>query len=250
MNYHPILFSTPMVQANLAGKKAMTRRPIKLKYCNTHIGYSANRKHGCPLCEIQNDVEGETHGTNPDGSSWRKLLAMREVEPQYKVGDILWVRETWLANTMGVFFRADWTDGACQGIDFDKRWCPSIYMPKDISRIFLRVTGVRAEQVQDISPLDVLAEGVTIPQNDEWDCEASEEAMRMFEFSRLWDACYAKPAPCKEKGAITCYVSYPWDDVYETREYKGLPWYIRGNPWVWVYTVERVDKPEGWPLCA
>ena len=144
MSTKPILFSTPMVQAILDGRKTMTRRVIKPQ--------PMIMANGKPL-NGYNDSMIKAAGEFPT--------------PKYQPGDILWVRETW--------FREDCTPdcagqedenecpfnrvgNACYGYkaqyltggDDDIKWRPSIYMPKEAARVFLRVTGVRVERVQDI----------------------------------------------------------------------------------------------------
>jgi hypothetical protein len=60
----------------------------------------------------------------------------------------------------------------------------------------------------------------------------------------LWDSINAEPKPCYRKEEITHYVSYPWQDIRETREYRGKPWYVYGNPLQWVVEFERTEKEQ------
>ena len=80
------------------------------------------------------------------------------------------------------------------------------------------VKAVRAERLQEISPLDICAEGINAPQDDEWDCEMSEEVMNQFEFEKAWD----KLAESKNLN------QYRWEN----------------NPWVWVIEFERMNGKE------
>ena len=116
MSVKPILFNTDMVRAILDGRKTVTRRCVKYKYSNTEMKMHTD-KYGTRLIEIQKDIEGETHGKNPDGSTWQKLLGYVEPKPPYQPGDILYVRETfdylegWKIGDPGIdgkyYYRAD-----------------------------------------------------------------------------------------------------------------------------------------------
>ncbi len=259
--YRPILFNTDMVRANLEGRKTMTRRPIKLTYSNTHITHSANEKYGCPLIEIQNDVEGETHGTNPDGSGWRKLLWAKEVHPQYHMGDILWVRETWqfaydldgneqtIDGTGRYIYAADGDPGFTDWLD-DKSgrlvdhvlWRPSIFMPREAARIFLRVTDVRAERLLtpffacgDVAIKALAAEGVILPQ-DCVDCIDNYGCPNCIDTN--------EDSECGILDDVRNSFADLWDSTIKKADIPTYGW--KADPWVWVYTFERVDKPEGW----
>lgn len=139
----------------------MTRRVIKLKYDNTHHEMKTD-KYGTRVIEIQDDVEGETLGRNDDGSTWRKIRGYIEPKPPCKKGDILYVRETWCDDrqfthddTPGIYFYK-----ASECDDFTPKWKPSIHMPKEAARIFLKVTNVRVERLQCMSWDDICNEGV------------------------------------------------------------------------------------------
>lgn len=221
MAIKPILFSTPMVQAILAGRKTMTRRVAKKKYSNTDLVMKTD-KYGARLVELQNDAPPPVPITYPDGRQGTRwsFIAVRDVPSPYRRGDILWVKETWYyeEHMHGItdgepdlpngryshryVYRADSPDYPVDvGVGM-QGWRPSIHMPKEAARIFLRVTDVRAERLQEIDDDDVLAEGLEIGAP----------------FDELWNSLNAK-------------CGYGWD----------------ANPWVWAITFERVDKPEGWP---
>lgn len=219
----PALFNTEMVKAILDGRKTATRRVVKLKYRNTHLTMRTD-KYGTRLIELQNEEPGVTTVRNPDGTTSHKLLAAIEKTPPYCPGDILYVRETWCLNRFGYHYRADDND---QWISCDDVWRPSIHMPKEAARLFGRATGIKAQRVQDITDEESRREGA-----------ADREDFRL-----VWTRCYAKPRPVKgENGEIDHYESYPWEDIHETRTYRGKPWYVIGNPWVWVIEFERVTK--------
>lgn len=137
----PILFNTSMVRAILDGRKTVTRRLVK------------------PQPDF---YEGET-GTPElcDGGYWcfkidqYENIYVEERKPPYNPGDILYVRETWCSAYDGeaYFYFADKCTQREQAklLDYDDvRWRPSIHMPKEAARIFLRVKRVRVERLQDI----------------------------------------------------------------------------------------------------
>jgi len=111
--------------------------------------------------------------------------------------------------------------------DDTTKWTPSLFMPRWASRITREITSLRAERLQEITRKDAMAEGYPIGWcymhgGDETDW-----------FAYIWDSLNAKPKPHYVKGEIAFYESYPWEDIQETRAYRGKPWYVHGNPWVW-----------------
>lgn len=167
MKYRPILFSGPMVRAILEGRKTQTRRIVT----------------PAPSADT-NSVEWNTAdgafvpwqlGTSTPNSGRRTGVPIRS---WYGApGDRLWVRETW--RPMGVFdaystpklsaefgesvtirsrltFRADGDDGI-------SKWRPAIHLPRWASRIELKIEGIRAERLQEISYGDSVAEGAAGP---------------------------------------------------------------------------------------
>lgn len=138
----PILFHTDMVRAIRFGGKTATRRIVKPQPKSTNdIIY----KH----------TECGEWFISPDDDT----IAEAEVKPRYKVGDILYVRETWgrYSACEGImselYYKAD--GNAPDGI----KWIASMYMPKAAARIFLRVTGVRAQRVEEITEDEAIDEG-------------------------------------------------------------------------------------------
>ena len=215
----PILFNTDMVRAILDGRKTVTRRPVRYKYSNTEMEMFTN-KYGTRLIDIQKDIEGESYGRNPDGSTWHKLRAYIEKNPPYRKGDILYVRETFrpLSNHPKARFEyaADWSTkyfenskepNCCNG----GKWKPSIHMPKEAARIWIKVTDVRVERLQDMNKMDAVKEGI-----DTRCCVNLAHALT--KFKKLWDSTIKK----------SDLALYGWD----------------ANPWVWVIEFERCEKPE------
>ncbi len=218
----PILFNTEMVRAILDGRKTVTRRVIKYKYSNTEMKMRTD-KYGTRLVEIQKDVEGETYGKNPDGSTWHKLLGYIEPKPPYQPGDILYVRETWCnANIEGVepdyYYYAD--VHICE--DYNRtewKWRPSIHMPKEAARIWLKVTAVRVERLQEITVNGCVNKGAYwLPKNPEIIIRDSVKRAAIKKFSELWNSTIKKSDLDR----------YGW----------GC------NPWVWAIEFEQCEKPE------
>ena len=188
----PMLFSTEMVQAILKDRKTVTRRAVKPQ----------------PKAALY---------PMPDSMCWPGCFANCEEErvyrPPLQTGDILWVRETWAKSMAGTFmYRAD--DKAIMV----ERWHPSIHMPREAARIFLRVTDVRSERLNDITDAQAKAEGVSMPLPAQKDPEYAEYIGGYYgAFADLWDS------TIKPKDIPT----YGWD----------------ANPWVWVIEFERCEKP-------
>lgn len=238
----PILFNGNMVRAILNGRKTVTRRAVKYKYSNTKMKMRMD-KYGTRLIEIQEDIEGETHGKNPDGSTWHKLLPYIEKNPPYKKGDILYVRETWAfvpcIGCSGDYIR----DGGpinCydyQAVEYDDgnsisdgcflyradcksperiTWRPSIHMPKQAARIWLEVTDIRVERLQEITDEQAIKEGIT---GVKYDVNTG-----------------------KEESAALDWFPIVWDSTIKKVDIGRYGW--KANSWVWVIEFERREKPE------
>lgn len=126
-------------------------------------------------------------------------------------------------------------------------WRSPVTMPREASRLLLELTDVRVERLQEISASDVKAEGVvfdpmksSLPMASTY-YQSLNDAGHISTYRDHWNARYATPKPVRSGGIVTHYVSYPWEDVQEVREHRGLPWYVRGNSWVWVNTCRRVE---------
>lgn len=201
----PILFNAQMVRAILDGRKTQTRRVVKFP-------------------------EGMTGRLPPSGATDYLYYPGGIKYPQYQNGDILYVRETWTKlyyvdpdgythfDQPMYYYAADGTPDItlrdADGFELEDqriRWHPSIHMPREAARIFLRVSDVRVERLWDISSEDVYADGTDYRL---W--AATRDAFR-----RLWDSTIKKADRDR----------YGWD----------------ANPWVWVYTFKRCGKEgESW----
>lgn len=231
-NIHPMLFSTPMVQAILAGNKTMTRRVVKTKYSNTDIEWRET-KYGKILVEKKNDVPPPEIIKEENGiiTTRRHLVPYREITCPYgKPGDIIWVRETW--QKVSTYPEPD-----CFGKylyksmgDTPETWKPSIFMPKDACRLFLMITDVKVERLQDISKKDAIAEGI------------EPDPIGDGLFKNYLSSYHAN---MKEKKRFSNY-SY----ISASESFKSLWMSINGeenwnsNPWVWCISFEKTDKPE------
>jgi len=189
----PILFSTEMVKAILAGNKTMTRRVVPERIVDKYYEYEDFcNAVSCPEINGQRESEHDFY--------------LKRVK--YRVGDILYVRETWgigiqLAGT--VVYRADYV-GKKAPLAEGQKWKPSMFMPKELARIFLRVTDVRTERLNHISEADAIEEGVLSVMY--------EYAKPLYAFEKLWDRINGERPGCS------------WAD----------------NPWVWIYEFERIEK--------
>lgn len=174
----PILFNTEMVKAILDGRKTETRRTVKLRYKDDEYGFEVITNRGTGESWMEKIDEEEMTFDPP-----------RYINPPYQPGGILYVRETWqylyeldgneqiIEGTGRYYYAATdqipfntYVDSS--GISHEKTpWKPSIYMPKDAARIFLKVTGIRLEHLQDIDDNGVVAEGLQIgdPFDELWD---------------------------------------------------------------------------------
>lgn len=183
MTERPILFSAPMIQAILAGRKSQTRRIIK-----------PPRGHNHPSGLLGFIQERMTYWFSDSLPHANPFPSFEKKCPYGVPGDRLWVRETWgLGGSLLVDpclnYRADGAqiplhkrltkiDGTgfdaihweCPGgftdaahllaIATRDKWHPSIHMPRWASRITLEITGVRVERLQEITEADAVAEGI------------------------------------------------------------------------------------------
>ena len=215
MKIKPILLNTEMVRAILGGRKTCTRRLVRF-----------------------------LPGENPQWTGYIRdglMLYNGKNEPcirkaPYQPGDILYVRETWQylyeldGNEQIIEGTGKYYYAATDTIPFDTYvdasgvthervpWHPSIHMPKEAARIWLKVTDVRVERLQQITEVGIRKEGIEVNPNE---CAGKFDFISelFFLFQRLWDSTIKKSDLDR----------YGWD----------------ANPWVWVIEFERCEKPEG-----
>lgn len=213
----PILFNTEMVRANLDGRKSCTRRLVKGFVPDDAIwGYTAFTPKGYISCR----------GTFADGYG-EKFFKL-----PYQTGDILYVRETVWQKT-GHYLDVDGETKAVWCNEFkyvatDEKpetgwnysWVkrPSIHMPKEAARIWLKVTDVRVERLQEITEDGAKAEGANFKNGKNVGFEEKMNRTAIERFAEIWNSTIKKADLDR----------YGWD----------------ASPWVWVIEFEQCEKPE------
>lgn len=144
MAIKPILFNTAMVRAILDGRKSCTRRIVKPQQ---FVGMLPDKcKNGAP----EEFLKQKKLMFKPYCDMTDIELINTAYKAPYQPGDILYVRETWKQAPNGYYYYEDWQRNDIADIT---KWKPSIHMPKDAARIWLKVTDVRVERLQEISQL-------------------------------------------------------------------------------------------------
>lgn len=238
--YKPNLYSTAMVIAIMEDRKSMTRRMNGLEKVNKN-----------PDLFGLGNVIINGYFNFYDKKTEKGLM----IRPRYLKGDILWVRETF------EFFAADWNPHeddleisstvifnykasnreclnevnvknvlgykALTAINNQEGWKPSIHMPKEAARIFLEVTNVKCERLQNISEEDAIAEGI-----EKYGPFGEFKGSRHPSGGMMKYRAYSKASRAFQD---------IWMDIYGEKSWKQ-------NPWVWVYEFKKVEKPQNWPL--
>ena len=206
----PILFNTDMVRAILEGRKGATRRSVKGYIPDDAVwGYTAFTPKGYISCR----------GTFADG--YGEKFFKLPCEP----GNILYVRETWKKAPNGYYYYEDWQKNDIADIT---KWKPSIHMPKEAARIWLKVTDVRVERLQDITEEQACMEGT-----DPWD-EACYE-------NNGWHPTLSDPDSGGDPNMIDGFHKL-WNSTIKKSDLDRYGW--NANPWVWVIEFDRCEKPE------
>lgn len=206
MPIKPILFNTEMVRAILDGRKTCTRRICKdANECTVPDMefYNADRR----TYAVHNFVDKEH----------TEQLSTAERTCPICTGDILYVRETWKEAPKGYYYYEDWQRNDIADVT---KWKPSIHMPKEAARIWLKVTDVRVERLHEITEDGAKAEGaidnrgfIHSPENEYDRIHTARE-----HFIRIWNSTIKKSDLDR----------YGWD----------------ANPWVWVIEFEWCEKPK------
>lgn len=227
MTCKPILFNTDMVRAVLMGQKTQTRRVIKPQ----------------PTRPRWNNIGWLGWD---DGHGYR-------MKPPCEDGDVLWVRETWSTTdkcglypnwpTDGIHYIYKADDPTCDAAK-EARWYPSIHMPKQAARFFLRVQEVRVELLQEMTDDDVSAEGaerfIQCPnEHVTYDPDGTLEDM-------CWNTDCCKVCEYITKSCGELFGEFVWNHTIPKNDLPKYGW--DANPWVWVIEFERCEKPEGWNL--
>lgn len=213
MEIKPILFNTEMVKAILEGRKTQTRRLIKPQPTSM-LTLMPYRK-------------------------WGSTSQMHVWTPPAYAGDVLWVRETWAPfcinkNTCRNALLSH--DCYCYKAGPDDcvnehgcNWHPSIHMPKEAARIFLRVTGVRTERLHDMTDRDAEKEGI---------------GNLYLEDVGFGDKDYGCMEYLEGKGGYTGLqveqFAHLWDSTVKKADLPVYGW--EANPWVWVIEFELAEQ--------
>lgn len=223
MTIKPILFNAEMVRANLDGRKTCTRRLVNPRQ---FMGMLPDR---CKNATPDEFLKNKRMMFKPYCDMTDAELIMTAYKEPYQPGDILYVRETWCAlpvNEAGhirghsvYYYKAD---GDLRPEGWRGKWEPSIRMPKEAARIWIKVTDVRVERLQEITIDECIKEGI-YPSNCKncnatFDCDIcpDEGYDEVDKFVEVWNSTI-------KKADLDC---YGWD----------------ANPWVWIIEYERCEK--------
>lgn len=220
MAIKPILFNTEMVRAILDGRKTCTRRLVKF-LSGENPRWTGYIKDGLMLYNGKNEP------------------CIRKAP--YQPGDILYVRETWHK-----YIKRVGEGKSCHLVEFygykasiansedaDEPWKPSIHMPKEAARIWLKITDVRMERLQEMKPVDVINEGA---YPDCWDC------LNTYGESGS-QCCYGTEEECNQCDEVMMEWEKLWNSTVKKSDINRYGW--DASPYVWVIEFERCEKPEG-----
>lgn len=222
----PILFNTFMVRAPIGRRKTVTRRVVK-NIVGSPADYGRNHYNGLRY-ELNGDTSNLWAGFYMDSDIFyvagEKRIDAIYFKAPYQPGDILYVPETW--KCLGTFgdtgYMVGFKDGQTVTFKFSDKsrawkwakyankppehWQSPYFMPREAARIFLRVTDVRVERLQDITDNDAEKEG----------------------FDDYTSTALGFP--------------FAWDSTIKPKDRDKYGW--AANPWVWVITFELISKEE------
>nr|DAL76838.1 MAG TPA: ASCH domain protein [Bacteriophage sp.] len=232
MAIKPILFNTEMVRAILDGRKTCTRRICK----------DAN-EYTVPDMEFYN-ADKRTYAVHnfADKEHMEQLSTVERTCP-ICLGDILYVRET-VWQKIGYYLDIDgetkpsWynefkyvasDEKPETGWNYSWSKRPSIHMPKEAARIWLKVTDVRVERLQEITEKQACMEGT-----DPWDEVCYE--------NNGWHPTFSDPDSGGDPNMIDGFHKL-WNSTIKKSDIDRYGW--DANPYVWVISFERCEKPKG-----
>ena len=220
----PILFNTDMVLAILDGRKMVTRRVIKpqpkSKLCYVFAGsHKKDIRRWVYPSKTAHEFLGEEFKLTDDITEEE---LKKKWNPPYHADDILYVRETWGEGyEEGTYiYKAD--DKLANLPEFKESskliYRPSIHMPKEAARVFLKVTNVRVERLQDIDYEQAKEEGANWRNGKNVGFEEKMRRSAVERFAEIWNSNIKKSDLDR----------YGWD----------------ANPWVWVIEFEVIQADE------
>lgn len=209
----PILFNTEMVRAILDSRKTVTRRICKdgNDYNVPDMGfYNADKRTYA------------VHSYCDKRCTYEYQISTSERKCPICPGDILYVRETWCKNPnyKEYYFKTRTEQGIAP---YELKWKPSIHMPKEAARIFLKVKDVRVERLQEITPAQADQEGV---------------GDLFYEEIGYDDKNYGNPVD-EKYGIAKEQFAWLWNSTIKKSELDIYGW--DANPYVWVIEFERIE---------
>jgi hypothetical protein len=220
MQERPIIFSTPMVQAVIAGDKTQTRRVVKNPGYGEktwlaavpHFGEDAGASQIAHL-RVAFDEETERAG--------KRIKC-----PYGAPGDRLWIRETWQRDDRDgkTAYRASPETTPKEWVNW--HWRSPLFMPRLASRLTLEVLETRVEKLQSMPWQDALAEGI-----EPVECDHAYADPRLGCTDCMGTGLLEDP-----RGGFADL----WDKINGAR---GYPW--DSNPWVWVVRFTRIESDDG-----
>lgn len=223
----PINMKTWEVQALLADRKIVARRVIKPHNAMKakHCGYCQG--DGLWIDDELNEWDKDTHIKDYSVSPcWiGTQIYIRDYAP-YRPGNILYVRETFCQPAKHIYWYK--ADSKVQNV----LWRPSIHMPKEAARLFLRVTDIRVERLQDITTEEAIKEGV------DW----RDVVPVIMTFDNMLDEEVARQQEYQSRKLLQDSFGKLWDATLKPKDRPLYGWDV--NPWIWRVEFERISKDE------